>query len=154
MHRMKRGILPLVALMATAALSGCSAGAELGQPRPSSSRTIPSVDMDRIRTCVDEVVRPQGQVASVTAYPTTADDLRNGAFALLPVSESVSGDVYLVWATGSFTDPYGMESAGNSSMWMVMPAGSPTDPCPTDDVGFGADPRVDPAALGSGVQVG
>lgn len=42
------------------------------------------------------------------------------------MSESVSGDVYLVWATGSFTDPYGMESAGTSSMWMVMPAGSPT----------------------------
>lgn len=150
---MNRGILPLV-LVVVAVLPGCSVGGDGAQARPSSDRTIASVDLDRIRACVDAVIRPQGQVSGVTVYPTTADTLRTGAFDMLPVSESLSGDVYLVWATGSFADPYGMATAGNASMWMVMPAGSPTTPCPTEDVGFGADPVVDPEALGSGIRVG
>ena len=138
--------------MATS-LSACS-GSDAGQVSASPTPTIPVTDMAHIRACVDALVQTSGHASSVTAYPTTGEALKQGSFITLPITQAVSGDVYLVWMKGSFTDPLlGSGSGSSSVMWMAIPAGSPTAPCPTDDAGLGAAPSVDPRVLGRGVSI-
>jgi hypothetical protein len=141
-----------VPAIAAASLTACSAN-EAGEAAPSVGQTIPAADLAHIQTCVDAAVQGSGQASSVTVYPTNAEALKQGTFIGLPITQTVSGDAYLVWVKGEFTDPYGMQPPPDTSvMWMVMPAGSPNAPCPTDDVGIGAT-GIDPTVLGPGVPV-
>jgi hypothetical protein len=140
-----------VVLVATS-LSACSGSAD-GPSNASPTQTIPVADQAHIRACADALVQTSGHATSVTAYPTTGEALRQGAFITLPITRAVSGVVYLVWMKGSFTDQLGGSPDNYPVMWMALPAGSPTAPCPTDDVGLGAAPNVDPGVLGPGVPI-
>jgi hypothetical protein len=151
MHGMNRGTLSVVIVLAVGLLSACSATAA-SQAKPSTS-PIPLADMAHLRACVEELATTSGKATTATVYPTTGEALKRDLVAL-PITQAVSGDVYLVWLKGNFTDSSGVAISGasdSSVMWMAIPAGSPTAPCPTDDVGIGAAPGTDPSVLGPGV---
>ena len=153
---MNRGILPLSCVAAMALMAGCSSGAD--RQSQSSPSSIPAEELAHIRSCVDALAQTSGQPTTVTAYPANAATLTQDL--TLPIKAAGSGDIYLVWMEGTFTDPYGSVTINGATqaaptvMWMAIPAGSPEAVCPTDDVGFNGGPKeVDPTVLGPGISV-